>query len=276
MIDASRSPELEAAPSTCQAVPGGTKPSSQQEIVRAAQADMIPKSPSPALRSWPTHFLCIPLVTSQSRPRLDSSIAEFKRRLEVAHPRIPAKAVRPVSSIHLTLDVMYLPTPEDAERAMAVLRGLDIGQALRSCSTFGGLPSSLTVDLRSLNAMRNPARTSVLYTTPEDPSGRLESLAQHALDTFTSAGLCHPARPLRLHATVYNTRYITPRQQGRDGRSPQVDARALVKEYKDHVWADEVRLERIAICEMGAEKVRNEAGQVVDEVYREIASVELP
>lgn len=49
----------------------------------------------------------------------------------------------------------------------------------------------------------------------------------------------------------------------------------------DAVWADDVRVEKVAICEMGARDVREEGegegdGRVVDQVYKEIASVELP
>lgn len=50
----------------------------------------------------------------------------------------------------------------------------------------------------------------------------------------------------------------------------------------DAVWADNVRLEKVAICEMGAKDVREGEeeeegnGRVVDQVYKEIASVELP
>lgn len=51
----------------------------------------------------------------------------------------------------------------------------------------------------------------------------------------------------------------------------------------DAVWAADVRVEKVAICEMGAKDVREEGdregegdGRVVDQVYKEIASVELP
>lgn len=38
-----------------------------------------------------------------------------------------------------------------------------------------------------------------------------------------------------------------------------------------------VRIEKVAICEMGARDVlEGEDGRVVDQVYKEIASVELP
>jgi len=237
---------------------------------------MVPRSLSSASRPAPTHFLSIALVTAHSRGQLESNIAGFKRRLKASHSRLPGAAVRPVGSFHLTLNVIHLPTPRHVQRTTDVLRKLDFGEALVSGPRPNGPSDPLFVDLKSLSAMRNPRNTSVLYLTPEDPSGRLKSLAQCAFYSLSTAGLCRPTRPLRLHATVYNTRYIAPRHPGRDGRSPQVDARALVKEYKDYVWAEGVTLERLGICEMRAEKVKDEAGRAVDEVYREIASIRLP
>lgn len=44
-------------------------------------------------------------------------------------------------------------------------------------------------------------------------------------------------------------------------------------------WVEDVRIEKVAICEMGARDVLEGEGEgvvVVDQVYREIASVELP
>ena len=70
------------------------------------------------------------------------------------------------------------------------------------------------------------------------------------------------------------------------------DARELLERWQGEVWARDVRVEKVAICEMGAREVRvgddgdagegeggreeKEDGEVVDAVYREIASVELP
>ena len=48
-----------------------------------------------------------------------------------------------------------------------------------------------------------------------------------------------------------------------------------MERYRDVEWARDVRIEKVAICEMGARDVLSEA-RVVDQVYREIASVELP
>ena len=55
------------------------------------------------------------------------------------------------------------------------------------------------------------------------------------------------------------------------------DARTLLEEYKDFVWADNVVLDRIAICEMGAKKLVDPgSGEVVGEEYVEVARVGMP
>jgi activating signal cointegrator complex subunit 1 len=54
------------------------------------------------------------------------------------------------------------------------------------------------------------------------------------------------------------------------------DASALLEEYKDFVWAEDVVLDRIAICEMGAKVLDPKNGEVVGEEYVEVARVGLP
>ncbi|KAI9707832.1 MAG: hypothetical protein M1820_004437 [Bogoriella megaspora] len=62
------------------------------------------------------------------------------------------------------------------------------------------------------------------------------------------------------------------------GRKMQLkfDATTLIEAWKDMVWAENVRVEKVAICEMGAKKVFNEKGEVVEEKYTEVGSVDLP
>lgn len=57
--------------------------------------------------------------------------------------------------------------------------------------------------------------------------------------------------------------------------SGKIDATALIERYKDYEWVKDMRIERITICEMGAKKIL-EGDVVVDQVYTEVASLELP
>ncbi|KAL8933406.1 MAG: hypothetical protein Q9216_006379 [Gyalolechia sp. 2 TL-2023] len=54
------------------------------------------------------------------------------------------------------------------------------------------------------------------------------------------------------------------------------NAKELLAQHADFEWARNVRIEKLAICEMGAKKIMDEAGEVVGEEYTEIASVPLP
>jgi activating signal cointegrator complex subunit 1 len=49
------------------------------------------------------------------------------------------------------------------------------------------------------------------------------------------------------------------------------DARDLIEKYKDYTWAEDVRIDRVQICKMGAKKILNAEGEVVDEKYEVIA-----
>ncbi|KAF3048205.1 hypothetical protein E8E12_011230 [Didymella heteroderae] len=50
------------------------------------------------------------------------------------------------------------------------------------------------------------------------------------------------------------------------------DASNLIEAYKDFVWAEDVRIDRVQICKMGAQKIRDETnGEIVDERYEVVA-----
>ena len=59
---------------------------------------------------------------------------------------------------------------------------------------------------------------------------------------------------------------------GRGGRGKRgFDARVWIERYEGFEWAAGVRLEKVAICEMGARKVEGDGVE-----YLEIGSVSLP
>ena len=125
--------------------------------------------------------------------------------------------------------------------------------------------------------------------------------------------LVHDTRPLKLHATILNTIYAKglkspPPPRGVKTKTPEaknvadttdgspskpaaadasadpkpksraplkMDATDILERYKDYVWAEGVVLDRVAICEMGSKKLRNEKGEVVSEEYTVVASVPL-
>ncbi len=227
------------------------------------------------------------------------------------------QALRPVGTLHLTLGVMSLTTPERVAGAVALLRSLDLQQMLREAaiqaaagtgSDEGGakdmkddpvedsaepVPDGadgsgstppLTLTLSSLLSMHEPSSTTVLYAAPLDHSDRLLPFCRALVSRFRespseSSFLVADDRPLKLHATVLNTVYAATSRSGQGargrhrGKPLRIDARPLLKQFEDFTWAESVEVERVAICKMGARKVRDGKGDVIGEEYEEIASV---
>lgn len=259
-----------------------------------------------------THFLCLPLVTSSSRPHLAASLARFTSEVttpnEAGTPQLPPKAIRPVGTLHFTIGVMSLPTPERLEAACQFLLNLDIHSLLRDASSSSAgdasassrntdnptaatitettdtppqplpPPPPLTISLTSLHPMHAPSKTSTLYTTPT-PTSPLTPFTQLLHSQFRTSGFLLPdPRPLHLHATIVNTIYARATASGKQRWSKdsgKIDATALIRRYEGYEWVMGMRVERVAICEMGARKVVDGEGEG-DEIYREVVSVALP
>lgn len=68
-----------------------------------------------------------------------------------------------------------------------------------------------------------------------------------------------------------------PREKGKRKKQPlKLDAQDLIDRYSEFEWARDVKIEKVAICEMGAKKITDEKGEVVGEEYTEVASVPFP
>jgi len=244
-----------------------------------------------------THFLCIPLVTPTSRPQLQKSLQAFRSDIKddrtPENPNgIPEKAIRPLGTLHLTLGVMTLPTPERIEGALALLRSLDIPSLIPLPSAApaptGGAqeprpaPPAPKITLRGLESMHAPSQTSILYSSPADPDGRLYAFCS-ALRAAFADFLVPDDRPLLLHATVVNTVYVPGvRERGSAGHGKQrakmtIDAREVLERYAETVWMEDCGVERVAVCRMGARKIRDKDGRETgDEEYVVEGEVEIP
>ncbi|KAF2219545.1 kinase A anchor protein, partial [Elsinoe ampelina] len=272
-----------------------------------------------------THFLCLPLVDQSSRPELEESLGNF--RLEVSGgshgerdtPHVPAGAIRPVGSIHLTIGVMSLKEEGRVDEAVRYLQSLNAAALFAPFAALDGsdtksmerCSSGLTIDLISLHPMQSAKATTILYASPAEPTNCLYTIANKLRKLFTDAGFLLPdTRPLKLHATIVNTIYVKGRDQTPEtgpvpdsvsaaakerlpftdpSASPgptsklhtrrlpplKLDARSLIEMYKDNIWARNIVIDRVAFCEMGAKNVLNDNGEVVDQVYREVASIPL-
>ena len=260
-----------------------------------------------------THFLCLPLVTTISKPQLLSSLRQFAISVtdldEVDDSHILQKAIRPLGTLHLTLGVMSLQSKERVEAATVFLGQLDIhgllakaaGSAIAdtkshianagdgiyhanvvtNSSQTEGSAVPLIISLTGLQPMHKPSSTSILYACPQDSSQRLQHFCSALRTAFTEAGFLVPeTRPLLLHATIINTIYARERSRrqingghGKHGKDRGIDATKALERFGETIWAEGVRLEKVAICEMGAKRVTGEEGS---EEYREVGSVQLP
>ena len=257
-----------------------------------------------------THFLCLPLANGSSRASIQNSLQSFA--LDVTSKDDPQniispKAIRPIGTIHLTLGVMSLQTQGRIDEATAFLHSLNLGDMLSTTSSLvekpkvlqqksvAVLPSkdipirsskvlALKAVLEGLHPMQSPTATSILYASPRDSTSRLRTFCLALRQVFISAGfLVEETRPLLLHVTIVNTIYAKdrkPRGKG-DGHGKKrkdafaFDAREIIEKYRDYKWAEDVEIEKVSICEMGAKKIYANQ-QLVDEQYLEIASLSLP
>ena len=276
-----------------------------------------------------THFLCLPLVTASTQPQLEASLHKFRELVQSTNEeseestQIPAKAIRPLGTIHFTLGVMSLTSVDRVSEAIGFLQTFDLEGMLKDILDEGE-PSSEDVpafpprmSLTSLHSMHPPKKTSILYAGPDDSSGIFVPFCGKLRDTFSAAGFLVPDdRPLKLHATIVNTVYAkagdrgkagtgsaglngpqasaqgsglpaesystqdappeTSRGHGRTSKAPmRLDATGLLDKCKDFVWAENFTIEKIAICKMGAKKILDDGGNLLDEQYEEVATVSL-
>lgn len=136
----------------------------------------------------------------------------------------------------------------------------------------------LSITLRGLSTMHSPATATVLYAPPEDPTLLLRRFCEALKSRFIEAGfMIAEDRPLLLHATIVNTIYVrTNRRGGGRGGGRRgggggggnrerltFDARDVMDRYEDYVWAEDIPVEGVRICRMGAKKV--EGGHVKDD-----------
>ncbi|KAH7259715.1 kinase A anchor protein [Fusarium redolens] len=222
--------------------------------------------PPKPVRASPTHFVCIPLAG----PQLARSLAAF--RTEVTNPSgfgVPPTAVRPLGTMHLTLGVMSLKDEGD-EQASEVLKSLKLSEFLASARAGkASTEEGLLITLKGLHAFQNSEKTSVLYAPPVDTEGILYKFCEQIKATFQEVGLMTKEdRPLVLHATVVNTIYVKD-GRGRRREKLTIDARDIVSSYDDFVWLEDMPLDKITLCRMGAKKIEG----TDDEAYEVVAEV---
>lgn len=226
---------------------------------------------------------------------------EFRRALEVLREVDYAGLLRDLRGPRGGVPEAEEQTPQDMEdqqgergAASIMEAGEEVAGSLRTltkavsppASTLGDVSTKkgvLKVDLRGIGTFPSPKKARVFYAAPRDEAGRLQLFAEAIQRYFTEAGVVRKeGRPLTLHATVANLKYVkTGKQWGRGGKGRggagggregrEIDARAVIEAFgkggsqgqalnpegargEEFTWAAGIDIDRVRICKMGAVK----------------------
>lgn len=220
----------------------------------------------------PTHFICIPL----SSPQLARTLSVFRSDVTSENGlNLPPAAIRPLGTMHLTLGVMALPDETSLSRARELLRQTKLKEHLRKArgeEGAAGMSTGVKVTLKGLQALHDPTKTTVVYAPPaDDQNGLLYKFCKSIRSEFEKAGLVveEKDRPLLLHATIVNTIYVPGQRGSRGKKKMTVDAREMLAGYDGFVWMENMDVDKVTLCKMGAQVVGGEDGEryeVVEEV----------
>ncbi|XP_060111639.1 leukocyte receptor cluster member 9 [Heteronotia binoei] len=174
----------------------------------------------------PTHFVAIQITNSTTR----EAVRHLQRVLCKVRPDLAEFCV-PLGTLHLTLCLLRLDTPEDIYRAVVVLQELQ-------ASSHRLLPPALLLSFQGVEAFHS----HVLYMRPASVA-ELGILAHSLEDAFCRKDLTviHPPSKDKFHLTVAK---IPPRKLG-----PQLPA--------DSTWIPSIEdlgtqaVEAICLCEAG-------------------------
>ena len=150
-------------------------------------------------------------------------------------------------------------------------------ETLKHVVTSPSLPKPsvepLVISLQGLQAFPGPHKATVLHCPPHDQTSRLYPFCLKLKQIFTEAGFLEPeTRPLVLHATIVNTVYVKKdhRHEKRRMGAISFDATEIMRTYNEKVgmesgnaagefvWANDILIDRVRICKMGAKRVEDE------------------
>ncbi|KAK9467905.1 kinase A anchor protein [Lipomyces arxii] len=229
-----------------------------------------------------THFLAIPLSTDA----IEQSLSLFRDEIIKHHPNVPVKAIRPPSTVHLTIAVMSLGEGRNSRLDEAKMRLIQLPSSIIPAST-------LEVGLKGIETFSdaNPERAHVLFASligADVP--RLQVFADKTLEYFYNCGFPVQLKngatnKVVLHATIVNTIYAKTKNDQFDANQaraktlgqrknmtfrPNINASDLIAKYADFEFLSPTKLTRIGLYKMG-EKSAEEGGG-----YECVAYLDLP
>ena len=164
------------------------------------------------------------------------------------------------------------PSPDSGAQAPTVLETFKRTVTPPALSSSRTSTAPLVVSLQGLQAFPKPRNATVLHCPPHDPTSRLHPFCLRLKQRFVDAGFIEPEnRPLVLHATIVNTVYAKRDRRNEKRRMGSVtfDATEIMRTYNENcgveagtamgefVWANDILIDRVRICEMGAKAVEN-------------------
>lgn len=132
-----------------------------------------------------THFLCIPIMTTHSKPQLEQSLHQFRN--DPSTSEISSDAYRPLQTLHIPIKALSLPTGGRERAACHLLRGIDIDGLLRR--TTKGPPKAkrrvrkVQQEPLSINPWSRRSRTPTSSTKPRPPSLAITLSGVHSKST---------------------------------------------------------------------------------------------
>ena len=254
-----------------------------------------------------THFICIPLLTSSSRPLLEHSLGVLRE--SPASAGIPSRAFVPPGMLQISLGIpMSLPTPSRFAEAKKLLESLDLNSLTRellkpsrrehsiseqflelekslSLSSVSNMTQPLPLHITLSSLVATPVRHQdikilTFFASCHDPTSRVGHLRNNLTIIFAAAGLFDQSSLHSLHCirlkenelyipgvsliTMKGIRGNLVPSRTEPGKvkdyKPNIDSRDLTRTFKDFVWAENIRLERLSICPLGVIKQLRTAG----------------
>ena len=252
-----------------------------------------------------THALRIPLATPTSRPQLERALRRIMSHPTASHVH-PAAFARP-DTLYLEIGTIRLQTPESLEKAVQLLKSLDLNGMMFDCMQSqrpaGGdssdLPMSspvsckpLLVSMSGISHAKTLSYCRRLHVPVADHSGFLLPFLLAVRQKFLSASFLkldtlQDPTYIPLHSKLIDHRFVRSRElntksvsSAKSGGRPvyrksSFDVRGLHHNFKAFAFTSTFALERLCITGTHHMNIVKE-GRVIGRGSEEVASVPLP
>ncbi|KAK9478423.1 kinase A anchor protein [Lipomyces japonicus] len=198
-----------------------------------------------------THFLSIPLHHSR---HIKDSLTDLQAEIATRHGYVPLSCLSQWQSMHITIAVMSLQDKRAIAAALAELHAMSQEESSSSIWPQQGFD----IGLQGLNTFTNqsPRQAAVVFADVVGPDKeRLQEFVNNVKRHFVARGLIadndnngDDGQSVKLHASIIRMGSVF--ENGRPRRK-LIDARKLIKRYRNHTFLRPERLPEIQLCLMG-------------------------